>query len=376
MGAAVLVVGVLVVRGLPRTDAVRSAPAMVGPWRVVTEGFRAAAADRATSLVLTMLAAQSTVRGALGVLLVLIPLEVLGLGASGVGLFNAVLGLGAFVGAVAVTGLAGRRSLAGPMGLGLLLTGVPLLAAALVTLTPVVVVAITVIGVGSALLGVTGSTLLVRSARDDVLARVIGVQGTVRASGIALGAGLTPLVVALVGLRGVLAVLGVAVVVAWAVGRSGLRAIDRASSVPEQQLQLLQEIPMFASLSPTSLERLATRLEPVEVDAGTAVVREGDVGDSVLLVADGELAVHTAVDGQVDLIGPGEVFGEMALVENAPRNATVRALTGCSLYRLTREEFLAAITGNPASARQVQELVGARLAARAARAARGERARD
>ena len=113
-----------------------------------------------------------------------------------------------------------------------------------------------------------------------------------------------------------------------------------------------------------ALERLARRMEPLEVTPGMPVLREGEVGDAVLIVAQGELAVETAAEGEVDRVLSGEVCGEMALLHDAPRNATVRALTECSLYRLTRDEFLAAVTGHPESAKRAQALVEERLAHR------------
>ena len=70
------------------------------------------------------------------------------------------------------------------------------------------------------------------------------------------------------------------------------------------------------------------------------------------------------VAGVVDRMGPGEVFGEMALLHGAPRNATVRAATDCRLHRLAREEFLAAVTGHAGSAVRAQDLVADRLAHR------------
>ena len=363
-GAAAFAVGALVLRGLPPTDALRSAPDMANAWRAVTDGFRAVAADRGTSLVLATFAAHNVARGALGVLLVVVPLELLDMGSSGVGFLNAVLGLGAFLGALGAAGLAGRRRLAGPMGVGLLLSGAPLLVAALLPLSLVVLTGVTVVGAGFALVGVTGSTLLVRSTRDDVLARVLGVQGCVRGAGMALGAGLTPVLVELVGLRGALAATGGLLVAVYAAGLSGLHALDVASTVPERELRLLQDVPVFASLLPVALERVAAKLEPLLVTTGTAVVREGELGDCVLLVASGELSVETASAGEIDRVLPGEVFGEMALLHDAPRNATVRAIGDCELYRLTREEFLAAVTGHPESAQRAQDLVASRLAHR------------
>ena len=364
--AAAFAVAALLVLRVPRTDAVRSAPAMTGAWSALTGGFRAAAADRATVLVLAVFLVSGVARGALAVLLVVLPLELLGTGSAGVGFVGAVLGLGAFFGALASTSLTGRRRLAGPMALGLLLTGLPLLLAAAVPAAAVVLTAVAVVGGALALLGVGGTTLLVRSVRDDVLSRVLGVLGTVRGAGMALGSGLVPPLLASTGVRGTLAALGAALLLVVLLARPGLRRVDAAAGVPEAELAALRAAPVFRPLPPVAVERLASRLEALEVPAGQAVVEEGDDADGADLLVEGEVVVEAAEAGGdvVDRMGPGDVFGEMALLHGARRNATVRADTDCRLYRLGREEFLAAVTGHAASAAQAHDLVAERLAHR------------
>jgi len=355
-GAAVLA------GGISRTDVLRTPPSMGNAWRAVGDGARAAVADRGTALVIAVLTVNSAASGAVGVLLVVLPLELLGLGSSGVGFLLAVFALGGFGGGLAAAALAGGRRLAGPMGLGLALAALPLLVAAARPARAVVLLAVVVMGGGFAFASVVGTTLLVRTVRDDVLARVVGVVRTVRAIGIALAAGLTPVLLDAVGLRWTMLAIGAALVAVLLAVRTRLAAIDATSSVPEEQLALLLGTPVFAPLPPVALERLATRLEPVLCAAGTVVLQEGDQGSCVFLVFQGDLAVEASeAGGVVDRIGAGEVFGEMALLHDAHRNATVRAVSDCALYRLTREEFLAAVTGSPTSAVQAQNLVAGRL---------------
>jgi hypothetical protein len=223
-----------------------------------------------------------------------------------------------------------------------------------------VVVCIAAVGIGFALVSVVGSTLLVRSTRDDVLARVLGVLGMVRSGSMALGSGLAPIFVALGGARVALAATGAILLSTAAAARGSVRALDARSTLPEYELRLLRAAPVFAPILPVALERLAARLEPIAVHAGDEVVHEGDPGDCVYLVADGSLSVET--NGRiVSHIGPGELFGEMALLRNAPRNATVRADTEARVYRLERSEFLAAVTGHPLSSRQATDLIATRL---------------
>ena len=97
------------------------------------------------------------------------------------------------------------------------------------------------------------------------------------------------------------------------------------------------------------------------MQAGTEVIRQGDPGDRFYVIESGRLRV--TVDGApAGELGPGEFFGEIALLRNVPRTATVTAETESRLHALDREEFLAAVTGHAPSARAADAVVGARLA--------------
>ena len=95
--------------------------------------------------------------------------------------------------------------------------------------------------------------------------------------------------------------------------------------------------------------------------AGTEVVRQGDHGDRFYVIASGEVDVF--IDGsQVRTFGPGEHFGEIALLRDVPRTATVKAKTDSELYALDRDEFLSAVTGHAESAEAADAIVASRLA--------------
>jgi CRP-like cAMP-binding protein len=95
----------------------------------------------------------------------------------------------------------------------------------------------------------------------------------------------------------------------------------------------------------------------VSATPGTEIVRKGDHGDRFYIVASGEVEVVDHADQ-----GPGEYFGEIALLRDVPRTATVRAKTDVELYALERDEFLSAVTGHPASAEAADAVVASRLA--------------
>lgn len=140
------------------------------------------------------------------------------------------------------------------------------------------------------------------------------------------------------------------------VSSSRLLGIDRAFR-PSRRLDLVEGIPMFGPLSLAAKERLAQALVPVPVGPGVTVLEEGNAGDRFYIVDDGRFSVERAGDRVAD-IGPGGYFGEIALVYDVPRTASVKAETSSMLYALGRRAFLTAISGNPdatAAAHRISE---------------------
>jgi hypothetical protein len=194
-----------------------------------------------------------------------------------------------------------------------------------------------------------------------VLARVFGVLETLILVTLGLGSLVAPALVAAVGDRGAFVASGVflpvLVVLAW----PRLRAIDRDSVVPARQLELLRGIPIFALLAPPELERLAASLVPVEVPAWSVVVAQGDRGDRFYVVDEGRAVVE--LDGaEYGELGPGGFFGEIALLRDVPRTATVRALEPLKLWALDRDVFIPVVTGHAPSLEAAESVMGARLA--------------
>jgi MFS family permease len=330
--------------------------------REVTKGFRAIGVERALRAVVSLYAAQTLVAGALGVLVVVTALDLLEQGAGTVGYLNAASGVGGLVGAVIAFALVGRRRLASDFGLGIVLWGAPLVLLGAWPSTPLALVALGVIGLGNTLVDVAGLTLLQRSAPPEVIARVFGVLQMLLVATMGLGAILAPLLIDGVGIRWSLVATGAILPVLAAATWRTLLAIDAGAASPGPELALLEGVPLFAPLPGASLERLASQLESVQVAAGASVIRQGEPGDRFYIVREGELDV--VVDGRsAGALGPGESFGEIALLRDVPRTATVTARTDASLYALDRDAFLDAVTGNPPSARAADAVVGARLSA-------------
>jgi MFS family permease len=323
-------------------------------------GFRTVARERRTRLLVGLFSAQTFVDGMLNVLIVVVALKLLDTGRAGVGFLNSAVGIGGLLGALAAAALVGRRRLATNFGVGIFIWGLPI---ALVAVWPNQVFALVllgIVGIGNTLVDVSGMTLLQRTAPDDVLARVFGVLESLLLLTPALGAVVAPLLLNWIGTRGALiaagALLPLLVVPAWPT----LTAIDRAAHVPTEHLELLRGNSIFAPLPEPTLEQLAASLEEMRVPAGQEVVRQGEAGDRFYLVGEGTLDV--VVDGRsAQSLGPGESFGEIALLRDVPRTATVKTRTDALLYALDRRHFIPAVTGFAPSLSAAEAVIGMRL---------------
>ena len=226
---------------------------------------------------------------------------------------------------------------------------------------PLALLLLAIVGVGVTLVDVAGLTLLQRSVPDEVLTRVLGVVQSVFVGTLGLGAILAPVLIAAFEIRGALIISGALLPILAALFWRRLIALDDEALAPTRELALLRQIPIFRPLPPGALDQLASSLIPTTATAGTEIVRKGDHGDRFYVVAAGEVEV-VGLGEEVATLGPGEYFGEIALLRDVPRTATVRAKTVVELYALERDEFLSAITGHPASAEAADAVVASRLA--------------
>lgn len=307
-----------------------------------------------------VLSGQALTAGCINVLIVVTALGLLELGQGGVGLLDAAIGVGGLLGAFVIVPMVGRRRLTGPLVLGSLLWGLPLLAIAAWPRAGVAFAALALVGVGNTLVDVAGFTLLQRIAPDDVLARVFGVVETVFYLAIGAGSIAAPLLVATLGTRWALAVVGVFLPVVVLVLSRRITGIDEEATVPTHEIEVLGLLPMFAPLPPLALERLARHVIPVAVESGKEVVVQGDPGNRFYAIDEGRFEVF--VDGRsVAILGHGDGFGEIALLRDQPRMATVVARTDAKLYALERDVFLAAVTGYSESEEAANALVVSRL---------------
>ena len=317
--------------------------------REVLEGLAAVVSNRDLALVLGLAAAQSFTRGALTVFSVLVPIELLGRGESGVGTLMTAVGVGAVCGSLAASLLVGTRRLGAWFALGVMLWGLPLALVGLVPQDAAALFFMAMIGVGNALIDVAGFTLLGRMAPDEVLARVFGVLESMVAISIGIGAVTAAAAVHAWGLRPGLVAVGLVCPVLAAASWRRLRALDRTVGVHDADVRLLQQVPMLRTLPLPSVEQLARGLVPWDVPAGSAVFEQGDLGDRYYVVESGE--VDVIGDGQVvATLGPGDGFGEIALLRRTRRTATAVARTDIRLRGLGSDHFLAVVMGYTPSA--------------------------
>ncbi len=298
--------------------------------------------------------------GALDVLYVVLAITTLGLGESGAGYLNSAFGLGGLLGVAITATLVARRRLAPALIAGILTAA---LALGVLGIFPTVIGAfalLTVAGLSRTLFDVTGRILLQRAAPPHVLGQVFALLESLMDAGLAFGAILVPVLVGLSGARAALVGTALLFFVLVAIAWRRLRAIDDSADVPQVQIQLLRSIPIFSPLPAPELEGLARALVPVEAPAGATLITEGEPGDCFYAIADGRVSV-TKRGRDVATLGRGQGFGEIALIQDVPRTATVVALTDVSLYSLEKEPFVLALTGHAPTARAADDVVAQRL---------------
>jgi predicted MFS family arabinose efflux permease len=325
-------------------------------------GFKVLGSERDARVIVFLYFCQTVVAGALRVLIVVTALDLLDIGNSGLGFLQAAMGIGGVLGVAIAFALIGRRRLASDFGVGLVLIGLGL---GLIGVWPTVLGAIVLIGVfgiGNTLVDVSGVTLLQRAVRDEVLGRVFGALQSILVLGLAIGALLAPPLLHLIGTRAALIVVGALLPVLAALLWRRLAVIDDRAHVPAEQIELLRANSIFAPLPPATIEHLAVKLEPLTAAAGETIFRQGDHGDRFYVVEDGR--VEISIDGaKVADAWPGEGFGEIALLRDVPRTATVTAAEDTKLFALERDEFIAAVTGYAPSHEAAEAVIGARLTA-------------
>jgi Major Facilitator Superfamily/Cyclic nucleotide-binding domain len=324
-------------------------------------GLRLLVREPAPRLLVTLLGAQWVVVGALDILFVILAVQVLHRGQDWVGYLNMAYGVGGVLAGLAGMALVGRRRLVPPILGSVILIGVALALSAFSTAAGATVVLLAVVGGGRALFNLASRTLLQRAVPAEVVGRVFGVAESIAMTGLAVGSALVPLLV--VGGGTVAAVFGTAAILPLVALVSGRRlfALDAAARVPIVEIALLRSLRIFRALPAPALEGLARSVERVELAVGDVLIHEGQRGDRFYAIADGRLEVRIG-GAPVATKVRGDGVGEIALLYDLPRTATVSAASPTTVFALARATFLAAVACHAPTARAAIAVADERLA--------------
>lgn len=333
----------------------------VGVLAELVDGVRELRRRPKAAEVFVLGGAQCLVRGALSVLAVVLAVDLTDMGRPGVGLLWAAFGVGGFVAALASIGAAGSSRLGTLFGLGVALWGVPVLVSGLLVHDFVAVAAFALAGAANAIVDVSGYTLLQRLVPDRMLARVLALVEATFALSVALGSLLIPLVISGLGSRAALVGTGAILPAAVALRQAALRRIDADIRVRSDRIAVLRKVGMLRLLPVPAIESLALHSDRSRAAAGTQVFGKGDPGDGFYVIESGRVAVLE--DGRpIRQLGPGDSFGEIALLRSVPRTATVRAVNDTELAKIDGARFVAAVTGFTATSASADDLVSGYLA--------------
>lgn len=329
--------------------------------RPLLHGLRTVRDSPSGLLVISLIGARQVVAGALDVLLVIAAIELLRMGQSGAGYLSAAVGLGAVVGGATTLALGGRERIAPFLLVGAVCWGLFITLIAVIPAPGEALALLFGAGVGLAVLEVTARTLLQRLMPVDALAGSFAILEAFIFGGLAVGALVAAPLVAGLGLGTSIVILGLVMPIAAAVVLPAVARGERRIHIPLRDIALLRRLRLFAPVPAMALESAARRLIPLRVGAGDTVIREGELGDRFYVIVEGRVGVRK--DGrELRTLGPGQDFGEIALLRRVPRTATVVALEPTELRALERDAFLLAITGTPQALDEADRVADAHLA--------------
>ncbi|MET0817839.1 MAG: MFS transporter [Solirubrobacteraceae bacterium] len=342
----------------PRADAPRAG------GRELLQGFATIKQNSTLALITGLGVVQTFTRGCLIVFAVVVAIDLLDTGDAGVGVLNAAVGAGGVLGSLLAFTLVRRGRLGSWFGVGIALFGVPLAFIGLAPEQAVAIVLLGVVGIGNALIDVGGFTLLARLTDETVLARMFAGFEAILTLGVAIGGLLAPLIIDLLGVRSALVAVGLLAPLAVAAAWPTLRRLDARMRVRDADIEILRGVGMLHALPAATIEQLAAGLEHAEFTPGATVFEQAEHGEQFYVVEDGQAEIVR--DGRlVKTLERGECFGEIALLQDRLRTATVRASTREPLRVsvLQRTAYLTAVTGYPASAAAGEQVVTTRLEA-------------
>lgn len=326
----------------------------------LVDGLRLVVGEPRARVVVSFLAANFFLVGSMDVLFVVLAFQLLHIGAPGVGFMNAAFGLGGLASVALLSGVVSRRRISPALLLGTAGWGIGLGLIAVVTDSVAAPLLIGIAGAGRPLVDITGRVLLQRVVHGHALARAFGILEGISMASQGAGLALMPLLISRAGGRLTFVIMGALLPALLIVLWRPLNRAGAAAVVPAHVSRVISGVPFFAPLSHLIREHLVMSVVQVGAVAGEVVIREGEQGDRFYMIEDGQASVSLA-GREMAMLGPDDFFGEIALLREIPRTATVAAVTDLQLYALERDDFLAAFTGQKESRQVAEAVADARL---------------
>ena len=330
-----------------------------GPFKQMTVGLKAIVSSPTARLLTAFPIVTTMLYGVDTVLFVFLSKNKLGTGANGYGYLLVALGVGGVIAATFVNRVAALPKMSLVLSVGMIAYAAPT-AALVVVHSPTIAFCIEVVrGVATLIVDVLAMTALQRTLAPDQISRVFGVFWAVIIGGLAIGAFVTPFLLRYAGLDAT--VLLDALVVPGAVvliyPRLALldRVVAKQAEILAPRVRVLEQLGIFAAASQPVLERLAKNSEEIVLEPGLSVVREGEDADALYVLVDGRVDVtahgeRTRSDKHIRFMKAPSYFGEIGLLQGIPRTATVTTTEPTRLWRISGDDFLAALTESPLSA--------------------------
>jgi predicted MFS family arabinose efflux permease len=369
-----LTVAALLFLVLPRTPGrpqatdgpAESASRRTRAWRTATEGLRTIRRTPSMLSVVVLVGVMSFVRGAELILHVYVVRDLLGVSVSSVGLLGGAMGIGAIVALPIAARAASWDQPIRPVVAALTFTAIPTALLALTRTTLAACVLVTVVGASMVVFEVVVVVLIQRVTAHEQLGGVFGAVNSASNTGKLLGALAALLLVAGIGIEASLVTVGSLVLAAGVVTSRQLVPLGQAAALRRRALQptvnLLDSLEIFDGAPRSALERLADQAEEEQVPAGHMVIEQGDDADDLFICLSGSFDI--VVDERVVAgLEPVTWFGEIGLVGNRPRTATVRATRDARIWRIPGTEFLDTLEETGAAPSALVEGIADRLAA-------------
>ncbi len=321
----------------------------------VRAGIRTAVAEPAVRTVLLVSALNFVTIGALDVITIDLAIRRFDGTSSTAAWMTATLGAGGILGAAIGSRLIGRR-LAPALVLATLVYGLALGVVALFPNERFAFVMLFVAGLGQVLVAIATQSILQRCSPAAAVGRIFALREALYCLGLAAGSILASTLITAFGLEATLLVIGSLLPTCSAFNTRTMWRLDTAATVPIVELSLLRNLPIFHRLPAPALEGLARSATTVRFEPGTYLMIEGDPGERYLAIATG--VAHVLQRGKsVGTVKSGDGVGEIALLRNVARTASVRAESTVHAIAIAKEDFLIAVTGHPATAAAADTII-------------------